>query len=465
MDNWRLALTKSRSGEPKYKILVQAITRDIESGALADGAKLPPQRDVSRHIGVSLQTVSNAYKELERDGLIRCDVGRGSFVSRNMTEQVSAYMLDYSERSIADFSTARIIHTPEHEQVWRETCAALGREDDQPWMRDCRPIAGFERHRLAAASWLEGLGVHSTLDTLLITNGASHAVFLALATLVGSDDTVVCENLTDHGVIGAAHVLGFTLKGLDIDEFGIRPDHFEDLCANEKITALVCTPNLHNPTGAIMPEKRRQTIAHIAQRYGVYVIEDDVYGPLLEKRNTPISSLVPELGFYCTSFTKSVMAGLRTGYLSTPSRFALRVNGILRVNSWMATPLLAEVATRWIEDGTAERLVGIQRQCLARRHALVNEFLGDYVISHHRNGLSAWIGIPEHWRMDSLVGVLRRRGIAVTSPDPFSVRRTAARPNALRLCVGADIDDDETRRALAEMRNTFEQYPLSHDFV
>src|SRR3546814_10515496 len=100
----------------------------------------------------SVQTVSNAYKELERDGLIRCEVGRGSFVSRSMTEQVSAYMLDYSERSIADFSTSRIIHTPEHEQAWRETCAELGREDDQPWMRDCRPIAGFERHRVAAAA-------------------------------------------------------------------------------------------------------------------------------------------------------------------------------------------------------------------------------------------------------------------------------------------------------------------------
>src|SRR3546814_7192433 len=131
--------------------------------------------------------------------------------------------------------------------------------------------------------------------------------------------------------------------GLDIDEFGIRPDHFEDICANERVSALVCIPNLHNPTCAIMPEKRRRSIARIAERYGVYVIEDDVYGPLLEKRPPPISSFLPDLGFYCTSFTKSVMAGLRTGYLSTPTRFALRVNGILRVNSWMATPLLAEV--------------------------------------------------------------------------------------------------------------------------
>src|SRR3546814_637435 len=321
MENGRQALSMFRGGESKYKILVQAITRDIESGALPDGAKLPPQREVSRGIGVSVQTVSNAYKELERDGLIRCEVGRGSFVSRSMTEQVSAYMLDYSERSIADFSTSRIIHTPEHEQAWRETCAELGREDDQPGMRDCRPIAGFERHRVAAAAWLEGLGINSTLDTLLITNGASHAVFLALATLVGSDDTVLCESLTDHGVIGAANVLGFTLKGLDIDAFGIRPDHFEAIWATERVSVLGCKPNLHNPTCAIMPEKRRRSIARIAERYGVYVIEDAVYGPLLEKRPPPIRSFLPDPGFYCHRFTKVVLAGLPQGYLSTPTRF------------------------------------------------------------------------------------------------------------------------------------------------
>lgn len=464
MEHWRQALAAFRGGEAKYKILVQAITRDIEDGSLPDGARLPPQRDVGRELGISVQTVSNAYKELERDGLIRCEVGRGSFVSRNVTEQVSSYMLDHSERSIADFSTAHIIHTLEHERAWRDVCAAMSREADQPWMRDCRPIAGFDRHRAAAVAWLGHMGVEATPDTVLVTNGASHAVFLALASLVGSDDTVVCEKLTDHGVIGAAHVLGFTLKGLDIDEYGIRPDHFEDVCANERISALVCIPNLHNPTGAVMPEARRRSLVRIAQRYGVYIVEDDVYGPLLDKRPPPLSQLAPDLGFYCTSFTKSVMTGLRVGYLNVPTRFALRVNGILRVNSWMATPLMAEVATRWQEDGTAEHLIQTQRERLAKRHAMVDEILGGYVTWHHPAGLSVWVNVPDHWRTETLVGVLRRRGIAVTSPEPFSVRQSH-RTNAFRLCVGADIDDDEMRRALVEVRATFEQYPLAHDFV
>lgn len=53
---------------------------------------------------------------------------------------------------------------------------------------------------------------------------------------------MLCENLTDHGVIGSAQVFGFTLKGLDIDECGIQPDHFEDMCADGRIARWCARP-------------------------------------------------------------------------------------------------------------------------------------------------------------------------------------------------------------------------------
>lgn len=463
MKQWRHALEAVQGSESKYKVLVQAIATDIESDVLKDGSRLPPQRDVASELGISVQTVTNAYKELERQGLIRCEVGRGSFVSRRMTERMASYMLDRPERSLVDFSISRIIHTPEHDRSWQQVCAALSMDEDQPWIRSFRPIAGFESHREAAAEWLARLGMMPELDTLLITNGAAHGIFLALASLAGPDDIVLTESLTDHGVIGSSNVLGFTLKGLEIDEFGIHPDHFEDMCANERVKALVCTPNLNNPTVALMPESRRRAIAKIAAHYGVYVIEDDVHGPLLEKRPPPISSFIPELGFYCTSFTKSVLTGLRIGYLAMPRRLALRAESILRVTSWMAAPLLAEIATRWIHDGTADYLAGIQRARLAIRQTMVRDVLGDYLLGHHPTALSTWLGIPNHWPLDSLLKELRRRQVMLTAPDPFLVRGTT-RPNAVRLCVGAEIDDAAVYDALKIVREVFEQYPTVHDF-
>lgn len=470
IEQWRDAVRAVHGAESKYKRLVKAIAGDIESAVLRAGARLPPQRDVATELSISVQTVTNAYKELERQGLIRCEVGRGSFVAARVTETMSNYMLDTAERSVVDFSIARIIHTAEHDAMWRKVCASLAALDDQPWIRAFRPIAGFEHHRQAGAAWLASLGMPASPDTLLVTNGAAHGLFLALASLVGPGDTVLCESLTDHGVIGSANVLGFTLKGLEIDEYGIHPEHFEEMCDSERITALVCTPTLNNPTVALMPDSRRRAIAKIAERYGVYVIEDDVYGPLVGsgghaggKPATPISSLIPELSFYCTSMTKSVLTGLRIGYLTMPHRLALRAESVLRVSSWMATSPMAEVATRWIVDGTAARLVEVQRERLEKRQAVLQQVLGAHVLGAHPHALSAWLRVPDHWRADRLVRELRNRDIAVTSPDPFLVRG-AERPNAVRVCVGAEVGEDIYRDALETMRDVFDQYPQVHDF-
>jgi DNA-binding transcriptional MocR family regulator len=464
MHKWQAALEAARSGESKYKILVQAIAADIEQDVLVNDQRLPPQRRVADGLGISVQTVTNAYKELERQGLVRCEVGRGSFVCRRISERVSRDMLDSQERALVDLSIVRIIHTREHERFWRDTCRELSAEPGQPWIHSFRPIVGLDAHREAGAYWIGRQGLQVDREDVLITNGASQGIFLALASLAGPGDVVLCEGLTDHGVIGTSQVLGFTLKGLEMDHQGIDPEHFEDLCSNERITALVCTPNLNNPTVSLMPDARRREIAAIAQRYGVYIVEDDVYGPLLDAhRAPPISHYLPELSFYCTSLTKSVLTGLRVGYLAMPKRLALRTESILRVNSWMATPMVAEIASRWIRDGRADTLISLQRTLLRSRQALVKDYLDDYLLGHHPLALSAWVGIPEHWQLDSLVRELRERYIAVTSPDPFTVRGTP-RAQAVRLCVGAECSDAELREALAGIRELFGQYPKIHDF-
>ena len=464
MHDWKQGLLAC-SGGSKYKRLVTLISADIEQRRLQEGERLPPQRLLADELGISVQTVTNAYKELERQGWVRCEVGRGSFVSRRSSERVASSMLDRGERSLFDCSTARIIRTEIHDKYWRQTCAELAAERDQPWIHACRPIAGFEHHRESGAKWLAGLGLTIKPRDLLLTNGASQAVFLALASLARPDDLVLCENCTDHGVIGTAQVLGFKLHGVQADRQGLDPEHFEDICANERVTALVCTPNLNNPTSSLMPDARRQEIAEIARRYGVYVIEDDVYGPLLgdHRPAPPISHYLPELSFYCTSLTKSVLTGLRLGYLVMPRRLALRTESMLRVNSWMAAPLLGEIATRWIDSGQALELVRLQRELIAKRQAAVTAELGAYLLGCHPASLSAWLEVPEHWELDALQEELRRCAIALTLPDPF-LPPGCPRPRAMRLCVGVEGDDQRLRGGLAAVRDIFEQYPEIHEF-
>jgi DNA-binding transcriptional MocR family regulator len=311
---------------------------------------------------------------------------------------------------------------------------------------------------------LKSLGLPARPQDILITDGASQAVFVALATVARASDVVATAALTDHGAIAAAHLLGCNVKGLPTDEFGIIGECFEQLCKVNPIKALIVTPNLNNPTVSLMPMERRVEISRIAQMYGVFIIEDDVYGPLVDGAPPPISALAPELGLYCTSFTKSVMTGLRTGYLAVPRKLFLRAESVLRVATWMATPLVAEIGCRWVLDGTARRLVEGQRKAIAPRYQALRDILGSHLLGSHSNALSAWVSVPEPWTVDRIIAEARRLNIAITAPDPFIVDYDA-RPNAFRLCIGGGIQIANLQTALRRISELLVQHPVIHDIV
>ncbi len=74
-----------RSG-PIYQAIADAISREIEAGRLKPGSRLPTQRVLARQLGVTLTTVTRAYVEAQRRGLLSGEVGRGTFVRPSALE-------------------------------------------------------------------------------------------------------------------------------------------------------------------------------------------------------------------------------------------------------------------------------------------------------------------------------------------------------------------------------------------
>lgn len=455
---WTPSLGQLHPGVAKHKALAEAIISDIDKGVLNSGDRMPTHRELAQRLKVSVQTVSTAYREAERLGYLQGEVGRGTYVRTRLTEGAGSYMLDSRPQGLVDLSIIRVAYGAEQEKYSRRILRELAESENAPWMRPCRPVAGFEEHRETASRWLARLGLEAPAERVVITNGASQGLFLALTSIIQRDDVVLTESLTDHGVIGCANVLGFTLRGLATDDEGVIPEAFDEYCRHTRVRALVCIPTFSNPTGALAGAQRRQDLADIAQHHGVYVIEDEVYRPLHAQDLPAISSFIPDLAFHCTSFTKCTLTGLRSGYLVVPTSLTLRVASILRVTGWMATPLMAEIAARWVRDGTAAHLVALQRQEMRARQQLVQDILGDYVLRNHPESLAAWVAVPDYWTEESLVQVLRERRIAVTISDPF-MTPGARRPNAIRICLGGQFDQARLSEALEDIRDTFQRYP------
>lgn len=456
--DWAPAINSLDRGISKHKALAETIMAAVEGGRLPPGARMPTHRALAARLGVSVQTVGTAYKELERRGLLRGEVGRGTFVTSRVTDTAGRFMLDQRQNGMIDLSTIRGAFTDAHRDKAAALLAGMAEANPESWARPCRPIAGLEGPREIGVGWLRRFGLEVEPERLIVTDGASQALFLALASIVQDGDVVLTEGLTDHGVIGCAHVLGFALRGLPTDDKGILPDAFDRACRESAVRALVSTPTFANPTMTVADPARRRDIAEIARRHGVYVIEDDVFGALMARPLPSIAGMVPELGFYCTSFTKTVFAGLRTGYLVVPPKLTIRAGSVLRVTGWMATPLLAEMAARWIADGTFDELVAIQRRELTARQETVTALLGNHLLGGGHHAPAAWLRIPGHWEDEALVSELRARGVAVTAADPFMVPPTE-RPRAVRISMGGAANVDELRHAVTVIADTFGKFP------
>lgn len=447
-----------RQSGPRYLQIADAIGRAIEQRTLVPGARLPTHRELAYHLGMSVHTVSQAYAEAERRGLIVGETGRGTFVRLGAADRESAFILDRRHEDLIDLSTMRAVAGPVHAERLQSAFSALAGAADYPFMTACRPIAGLDAHRRAGSAWLRRRGLNAAPDRILVCNGAAHALMVTLAMLTRPGDLVVTEALVDHGFIGLASVLKFRLQGLPLDSQGIIPEAFEAVCATGAVKVLCATPTFSNPTTAVMGDKRRRRIAAIARRHGVAIVEDDVFGLLDPDSPAPLSSHLPERGYYITSFTKILMAGLRVGYLYAPEPAIARLTAQLRATSWMATPLMAEIASRWVDDGTADALLAWQREQIAAYQAAARDGLANFEVAGPPGCPFLWLRLPAQWRAEAFVAEARAQNVAVTPAEPFVVGRDAD-PHCVRLCLGGARGLDQVTRGMEVLTSLLRRDP------
>ncbi|MDH3662660.1 MAG: PLP-dependent aminotransferase family protein [Alphaproteobacteria bacterium] len=422
---------------PAYRSLAERLLQAIEAGELRSGDRLPPHRVLADQLGLSVQTVSRAYGGLMRRGVLAGEVGRGTFVRTAPVETRTPYIQDTQDGAIVDCSILKPVCTAMHQGKFGAALAALSDDLPMTTVSSFRPSVALSNCRRPALDWLRLCGLEVTAERVLLTNGASSAMTIALMTAANPGDLVVTEALGHHTLKPLTGYLGFRLQGLEIDGEGIVPQAFERACLQEAVKALYIMPSGLNPTASTAGIERRERLAAIARKHGVLIIENDAWGPVQPSRPPPIAALAPERTFYVTSFTKCLMPGLRVGYLVTPETFESAAASRHLVTNWMATPLLAEIASRWIVDGTAEALLLWQREALVERNALAAEALAGLPFSASPAGMHVWLPLPHAWSEEAFVAHTRLHGVAVAPGSAFAVSAVGAGVG-VRICLGAE---------------------------
>ncbi|WP_119459434.1 PLP-dependent aminotransferase family protein [Rhodospirillaceae bacterium SYSU D60014] len=425
---------------PAYLSLADQIARAIADGRLGGGARLPTHRRLAEDLDLSVQTVSRAYEELIRRGLVAGEIGRGTFVRAPRREPDPPYI---PERlgEVIDLSILKPVCAPLHLDRMRQALVHLAETLPPNTVLSFRPNAVLARHRVVGLEWLKACGIETAAGNVSLTNGATAAMTTALMTVTPPGSTLVTEEIGHHTLVPLAAYLGLKLKGLPIDEEGILPDALDRACRQGDVKALFIQPTVVNPTATLTGSARRADIVEIARRRDIAIIENDVLGPLVKDRPQPIAALAPERTLYVTSFTKIVLPGLRIGYLVVPDRLVSAVANRHLVTNWMATPLIAELATRWVENGTAMELVRWQRAALHRRHRIAAEMLRGIEHLTHPESLHIWLPLGEGRSEQAFVSHVRLQGVAIAPGASFATS-PSVRHSAVRISVGSTTADD-----------------------
>jgi DNA-binding transcriptional MocR family regulator len=433
--------------------VVEALERDAASGQLAGGTRLPPQRELAFRLGLSVGTVSRAYAEAERRGLVESQVGRGTFVAQSRhiapTHRPSGRI--NLAMNVPPIGPALAVAGP--------TIEALSRRGDLAAMFDYTFTAGLPAVREAGAAWLRDMGgvTRARAERVIQTAGGQNALALVGASFARAGDTVLCDLATYAGNRTIAAHSGWELRGVPADERGMDPAALDRAAAESGARLLILIPTLHNPTAITLDLARRQEIVAVARARDLLIIEDDIYRVFgTGEEPAPLADLAPERVIHVTSVSKALAPGLRLGFLLGPEDEGLFDRLLLAAQATGFCPPAAGglVLAEWLEQGLAAQIVAQVQAEMEARNLLARAILGPAIgPAGSQRSLHLWLPLEAERARQvyerALIG-----GVELTPPDaPFV---GGAAPSGVRVCLGQPLDRSELKRGLEGVKAALE---------
>ncbi len=454
MTIWTPVLDRSK---PLYLAIADAISRDVDGGTLPDGARLPPQRELAWKLGVTLGTVTRAYREAEERGLLAGEVGRGSYIRRHKAAApISTPQAD--EAGTIDLGTA-IAPPVVTSEEFDAALSAVMRDPRKLDLLDYAPPDGFPQHRAMASQWLKRSGIDVPEAQVFITAGAHLGLVTVLQSLTSPGEGVMAEEVNYALLRSTFRNAHLTPVPLAMDEDGLMPDAFEKAARAGQAKLLYLVPSLQNPTTNTMSRRRRDAIVTIARAHDITIIEDDIFRLLDERVQPPtFQALAPERTYHITSLSKTLAPGLRIGIVVSPPGQDRALRAHIRGMASRNVGLSGELARYWIETDTASTILTRSRNELAARRAAFVDIFKGLPWRCEPGAPYAWVELPEAWSAGRFTSALAARQVRVTPGTSFNL--TPAKPSRhVRVCFGGPQSGHLTRKGFEIIRELMNSEP------
>lgn len=459
LSEWKPSIENKE--KPLYIALADALESDITSGRLKPGEKLPPQRELADQLKVNLSTVTRAFRLCELKGLLSGVVGRGTFVSADAKVSLSMSSQDKSLNIIEMGQVLPLYCLDKDTGIMAKSF--LQDMDMEMLMRYSSP-AGLNHHRTIGAEWLRKFNIDASADQILVTPGSQNALSICLLTLFSPGDRIAVDPATYPGMKSLAALHGVRLVPIEMNEDGMSPQGLMNVCKSEEIRGIYLMPEFQNPTTRSISPQRREEIADVIRKYNLILMEDDVYSFTGDRSHIPVSALTPEQGIYIGGTAKLLGAGFRVSYVKVPGKYMESMERGILNTTWMASPITAELVTRLIEAGKAERILEKKREEARRRNDLANEILSGYNTAGRPCGFFQWLSLPDNWSGREFELALRESGVQVFCAEKFVVGSSPL-PSAVRISLSGPDTTEELEMGLNAIKNLLQKGCNDHAII
>ncbi|MFC9219620.1 PLP-dependent aminotransferase family protein [Streptomyces hygroscopicus] len=291
---------------------------------------------------------------------------------------------------------------------------------------------GHPALRAATAARLTGRGLPTGADDLLITTGSQQGLSLLATALLEPGDVVAVENPTYLAALQCFAFAGVRVVPVPSDDEGLDPAALETVLARERPKLLYTIPTFQNPTGRTLPAERREAVAEVAERHGMWIVEDDPYGEL-RFAGSPVpwiaaGARAADRTVLLSSFSKIMAPGLRLGWLRAPSALR-RACVVAKQAADLHSPTVAQMAAaRYLADADLDAHLNRVRHAYRERRDALLAGLPEALPEGSRwnepeGGMFVWASLPEGHDATERLRAAVRYDVAFVPGAPFFADR------------------------------------------
>lgn len=421
---------------PLHERLADAVEHWIREERFQPGDRLPTHREIARQAGVAIGTVTKALELLGNRGILRGEVGRGTFVNDMRPAPTAGGIIDLA------------INGPPHVIAEATFAAAAERA-----MRNSLSLPhggyanqrGTTQQRQVFADWLRRTRIDLPDDDLILSVGVQHGVHLAFQDLRAVSRLIATESSTYPGARAAARALDMQMVPVRHDDEGMLARDLDRTLRETGAKIVYLTPVCHNPLGFEIGRERRRELLAVIAKHDAWIVEDDIYAIYSAKSARTFKELAPERTYYLNGISKCLTPLIRVGLIAPPRNRRDAIASALRAEVWGPAPYGVEMACALLELGADETVATILRSEARSRIQLARQALGLNSVPMPEGAPHLWLPMKSA-RAEKLARLAAERGVRLTPPDASFVGGEFG--GGVRLSIMAPLTRDELDRAL-----------------